>query len=74
MKVNYLRKISLASLLLLVCAFSFSQGKSNLNIFKLMERRDLRLSDIDALAKKHFDIIGRGKGTGNKQYERWKYE
>ena len=74
MKVNDLRKISLLFLLVLVCAFSFSQGKSDLNIFKLMERRDIRLSEIDALAKKHFNIVGRGKGTGNKQYERWKYE
>ena len=60
--------------LILFSSVSLSQGKSDLNIFKLMERRDIRLSEIDALAKKHFDIVGRGKGTGSKQYERWKYE
>jgi hypothetical protein len=74
MKVKDLLSIKLLFLLTLISSLSFSQGNSDFNIFKLMERRDIRLSDIDALAKKHFDIIGRGKGTGNKQYERWKYE
>lgn len=44
------------------------------DIFELMERRDLRLNEIDAIAKRHFDRIGRVRGTGYKQYERWKYE
>ncbi len=62
-------------LLLLCVSFdALAQGKSDLNIFELMERRDLRLSEIDALAKRHFDIVGRVRGTGYKQYERWKYE
>ena len=44
------------------------------DIFQLMERRDLRFREIDAIAKRHFDLVGRVRGTGYKQYERWKYE
>lgn len=50
------------------------QAQDRVNIWELMERRDLRLSEIDALAKRHFDLVGRVRGTGYKQYERWKYE
>ncbi len=66
---------SLLSLFLVVISLAVSsQGKSDINIFELMERRDLRLSEIDAIAKRHFDIVGKVRGTGYKQYERWKYE
>jgi len=50
------------------------QGQDRVNIWELMERRDLRLSEIDAIAKRHFDVVGRVRGTGYKQYERWRYE
>jgi len=56
---------------------AFSQGQSDanrINIWELMERRDLRLQEIDAIAKRFFDAVGRERGTGFKQYERWKYE
>lgn len=66
---------SLFSLFLVIFSLTaLSQGKSDINIFELMERRDLRLSEIDVIAKRHFDIVGKVRGTGYKQYERWKYE
>lgn len=54
-----------------LCGSAFAQ---QVDIFQLMERRDLRLREIDAIAKRHFDLVGRVRGTGYKQYERWKYE
>jgi hypothetical protein len=69
----------LLMLLLLVGAFdqAFSQGQSDanrMNVWELMQRRDLRLQEIDAIAKRYFDAVGKERGTGYKQYERWKYE
>jgi hypothetical protein len=52
----------------------FVSGQGRVDIFELMQRRDLKLSEIDAIAKRHFDVVGRVKGTGHKQYERWKFE
>jgi Secretion system C-terminal sorting domain/Fibronectin type III domain/Sortilin, neurotensin receptor 3, len=64
----------LTMILLLLSDLLFAQGQGRVNIFELMERRDLRLSEIDAIARKHFDVVGRERGTGHKQYERWKFE
>ena len=43
-------------------------------IFSLMERNDLRLQEIEAIANRHFDSVGTGRGTGYKQFQRWLYE
>ena len=76
-----MRNLILLTFSLLVWMVNFnpaiSQGQSDanrVNIWELMERRDLRLQEIDAIAKRFFDAVGRERGTGYKQYERWKYE
>ncbi len=43
-------------------------------IWELMERKDLRLEDIDRQAEEYFNQVGKERGTGYKQYQRWKYE
>jgi hypothetical protein len=58
--------------LLFQSIIAFSQQK--IDIWELMERRDLRLKDIDAIAERYFKEVGKVRGTGYKQYERWKYE
>ncbi len=44
------------------------------DIIQLMQRRDIKLSQIDSIAQLHFNIVGTGKGTGYNQYQRWYYE
>jgi hypothetical protein len=44
------------------------------DIFQTMERTDLALRDVEALAKRYFDSVGTDRGTGYKQYQRWLYE
>jgi hypothetical protein len=51
-----------------------AQQKKEISIFQLMERRDLRLKDIEAEGKKYFEKHGTGKGSGYKQFQRWLYE
>lgn len=59
----------------IIILFSSLQGISQeTDIFQLMERRDLKLSQIEALANNYFSRVGKGKGTGYKQYQRWLYE
>lgn len=43
-------------------------------VWSLMERKDLRLVDIDRQAEDYFNRVGKERGTGYKQYQRWKYE
>ena len=43
-------------------------------IFELMEKKDLKLQEIDSIANKYFETKGTGRGTGYKQYQRWLYE
>ena len=64
-------RIVLAFLFLLS---SFRGISQEINIFQLMERRDLKLSQIHALATDYFNRVGKGQGTGYKQYQRWYYE
>ncbi len=44
------------------------------DIHELMNRTDLTLQEIEVLAKDYFNQVGTGQGSGNKQYERWRYE
>ncbi|MBP6455923.1 MAG: T9SS type A sorting domain-containing protein [Chitinophagaceae bacterium] len=53
---------------------SMKINAQSVDIFALMDRTDLKLVEIEAIAQKHFDEVGRGKGSGLKQYERWLYE
>jgi hypothetical protein len=60
-------------LILFFTVISF-QLSAQETIFELMERTDLRLDEIEVLAKKYFDRVGTERGSGNKQYQRWLYE
>ncbi len=46
----------------------------DVNIHELIQRNDLTMSQIDSIAEAYFAKAGRVRGTGYKQYERWKYE
>ena len=74
MNMRLLFRLALLATFLITQAIpTFSQGQSDanrVNIWELMERRDLRLQEIDAIAKRYFDAVGRERGTGFKQYER----
>jgi|GEM_PF-584664 len=74
-KFNILQLVFITVTLLVLLfqsIIAFSQQKTD--IWELMERRDLRLKDIDVIAQRYFNEVGRVRGTGYKQYERWKYE
>jgi len=60
--------------LALACTAGILTGYSQEYIFNLMERRDLRIQDIEKLANDHFKQTGRGQGTGDKQFQRWLFE
>jgi hypothetical protein len=49
-------------------------GKAQIDIFRLMERTDLKLAQIDSIAQQYFAQVGTEKGTGYNQYQRWLYE
>ncbi|HSK12056.1 MAG TPA: sialidase family protein, partial [Phnomibacter sp.] len=65
-----MRKLILLTWLLLASRVFFAQEF----VFDLMERRDLRLEQIEKLAEDHFKKVGTGQGTGNKQFQRWLFE
>ncbi|HOZ52579.1 MAG TPA: hypothetical protein PLU17_12010, partial [Chitinophagaceae bacterium] len=44
------------------------------DIYDLMDRRDLKLSEIEVLAAAYFKDKGTERGSGYKQYQRWLYE
>jgi hypothetical protein len=48
--------------------------QANIDIYELMQRTDLTLSNIEQQATIYFDRVGTGKGTGHNQYQRWLYE
>ncbi len=47
---------------------------SQVNIFELMERTDLKIDEVEKIADSHFKQVGTAKGSGYKQYSRWLYE
>jgi Secretion system C-terminal sorting domain/Fibronectin type III domain/Sortilin, neurotensin receptor 3, len=63
-------KVRIFMLLLLLHTSVYGQ----LDIFQLMQRNDLRIDQVELLAKKYFDSTGTARGTGYKQYQRWRYE
>src|SRR5687767_13722709 len=65
-----MRKTTLLLLMVVLCCTASSQT----DIYTLMERTDLRLSDIERMANRYFDSAGTGRGTGYKQFQRWLYE
>ncbi|MBK8954119.1 MAG: fibronectin type III domain-containing protein [Saprospiraceae bacterium] len=55
--------------------FLFSQSSyAQNNIFELMERDDLSISEVESWANDYFSRVGTGQGSGFKQYQRWLYE
>lgn len=40
---------------------------------EMIEAGTYKLSEIQQVAEAYFDVAGRGKGTGYKQYKRWEY-
>jgi photosystem II stability/assembly factor-like uncharacterized protein len=65
-----MKKIYFLSLLLFIVYGSFAQ----IDIFQLMERRDIKLQQIDSIAQRHFDAVGTDRGSGYTQYQRWLFE
>lgn len=53
------------------CSLTLFGQADQFNIYELMDRTDLKLSEVEKIADKHFSEIGTGKGTGYKQYARW---
>ena len=60
--------------LIAVCLLLSSNSYAQPDIFRLMERRDLRIDQIEQIADRYFDSVGTGQGSGYKQYQRWLYE
>lgn len=62
-----------------ICSLLFIFGcvlstQAQINIFELMERTDLSITEVEKIAADYFKIVGTGKGSGHKQYSRWLYE
>ncbi len=64
----------LFSTCLLTVFFLTNTVAQKISVFSLMERTDLRLTEIRELAMKQFEKNGTGRGTGYKQFQRWLYE
>ncbi len=72
---SHFKKQYILFLLFFFSATTFQlSAQTQLDIWELMNRRDLKLSEIDSIANDHFKKTGKVRGTGYKQYERWKYE
>ncbi len=61
-------------LLLTVFVMGATTANAQIDIHQLMQRTDLKLSQIDSIAKQYFAAVGTGKGSGYNQYQRWFYE
>jgi PKD repeat protein len=59
---------SIFLLLTVLCA------SAQVDIYGLMERTDITIQEAEAIANKHFEQKGTGRGTGYKQFQRWLYE
>ena len=67
-------KLKTIAFLLFCLPLSMAAQKDVKNIWELMEQRDLNISQIDAWAKDYFARVGTERGTGYKQFQRWRYE
>jgi hypothetical protein len=68
---NPIQRILTAVFCLLFLDLS-AQNKTD--IFELMERQDLKFREVEQIADQYFNTVGRGQGSGNKHFERWRYE
>jgi len=69
-----MQKILLKSLAFSLICFFTNAAFAQINIFELMERTDLPITEVEKIADAHFALVGTGQGSGNKQYQRWLYE
>lgn len=51
-----------------------SATSAQFDIYALMERTDITLSEAETVANQYFERVGTGRGTGYKQFQRWLYE
>ena len=65
---------NLLTLIFLVSVSVSISAWSQVNIFELMERTDLKIDEVEKIADSHFKQVGTAKGSGYKQYSRWLYE
>jgi photosystem II stability/assembly factor-like uncharacterized protein len=66
-------KISLISIAFLHLFATYSTAQI-VDIHSLIQREDLTLAQIEAIAAEHFKVVGIERGSGYKQYQRWLYE
>lgn len=66
------RKVLLLMMLLPCGLMLKAQSVDFLSIYN--KHSDLKLVEIDRMVESAFDSVGRGKGTGYKQYRRWLYQ
>lgn len=67
-------KTKFLGFLAILLTFCFSSFTVNAQIHEKLEQEgNYTFKQIKNLSEKHFDKIGRGKGVGYKQYQRWKY-
>ena len=59
--------------ILIFILWNYTAGAQD-NIYKLMDRQDLSLQEVEQLARVYFEKNGTGQGSGFKQYQRWIYE
>jgi hypothetical protein len=74
MNNNWIYKLKNLSIVLFFLFSSLNLSSQNINIFDLMERTDLTLDQVERIANDYFKIVGKERGTGHKQYQRWLYE
>ncbi len=58
----------------LIFLFGLNQLFAQNNLFDLMQDEKANYFEVQKLAKKYFDSVGTGKGTGYKIYKRWEYD
>lgn len=64
----------LGGVLFVLTVTIFASAQRAKNVFEIVQRRDVKIDQIELLAKKYFDSVGTERGTGYKQYQRWLYE
>ncbi len=70
-KLEMKKQLFLSVVLTFMAIFAKAQ---EVNIHELMQRNDLTMNQIESIAEAYFAKVGRVRGTGYKQYERWKQE